>query len=74
VTPIDLRIAAPDHPVRSGRSPRGIAITADGARAHIVSYDDGTVTTIDLTTGVHGTPIRVGGRLAAIALAHRNYP
>jgi DNA-binding beta-propeller fold protein YncE len=74
VTPIDLRMAAPGRPVRSGRSPRGIAITPDGARAHIVSYDDGIVTTVDLTTGAHGPPIRVGGRLAAIAIAHGNYP
>ena len=58
VTPIDLATNKPGKRIKTGKSPKAIAITPDGTRAYVAGASG--VTPIDLTINKPGTPIDAG--------------
>ncbi len=68
VTPISTATNRPGKPIKVGRGPDAIAITADGKTAYVANNYSGTVTPLQTATNTTEKPIKVGRGPAAIAI------
>jgi YVTN family beta-propeller protein len=67
VTPFDVSTGTAGTPI-AVNSPRGVAISPDGATVYVANQMSDSVTPIDTQTGTAGTPIAVGDQPLAIAI------
>jgi YVTN family beta-propeller protein len=67
ITPVDTSTNTPGTPI-AVNSPRGMALTPDGATLYVVNQLSNSVTPVDTQTGTAGAAIAVGAQPVTIAI------